>query len=60
METLDDSTKDPWTENGDTVDTTTKQNEANDPRIEQNAEKPINIWQTIQSYECSIGTYPYY
>lgn len=59
METLDDSTKDPWTENGDTVDTTnTKEKEANDPQNEVPAEKPINIWQSIQSYECSIGTYP--
>lgn len=58
METLDDSTKDPWTENGDTVDTTTnKEKEANDPQNEQPVEKPINIWQSIQSYECSIGTY---
>ncbi|KAL7032492.1 hypothetical protein ACKWTF_007333 [Chironomus riparius] len=54
METLDDSTKDPWTENGDTVDTTTKANEANDHQNELPAEKPINIWQSIQSYECSI------
>ena len=57
METLDDSTKDPWTENGDTVDTTTKANEASDPKNETPAEKPINIWQSIQSYECSIGTH---
>ena len=56
METLDDSTKDPWTENGDTVDTTeTKTNGNSDPQNEQPAEKPINIWESIQSYECSIG-----
>ncbi|XP_070493345.1 neurotactin [Chironomus tepperi] len=54
METLDDSTKDPWTENGDTVDTTNKEKEANESQNEQPAEKPINIWQSIQSYECSI------
>lgn len=51
METLDDSTKDPWTENGDKVDAP-KEGETNN---EQSAEKPVCIWQEIRNYECSIG-----
>lgn len=58
METLDDSTKDPWsTENGDKVDASApndKSKECNEANPQEATGKPISIWQSIKEYECSI------
>jgi hypothetical protein len=61
METLDDSTKDPWTvENGSESPKLPKEEEvtaaeAKAAEAEAEKEKPIPIWQQIQNYNCSIG-----
>lgn len=58
METLDDSTKDPWNiENGETKEEEAKHDEEKKALESEEQEKPIPIWQQIRSYNCSIGNY---
>lgn len=57
METLDDSTKDPWNqENGpDATDATEKVEEPKKVPEEEEEKKFAAIITSIQNYNCSIG-----
>lgn len=57
METLDDSTKDPWNiENGETKDEQEAKNDEEKKALDsEDQEKPLSIWQQIRNYNCSIG-----
>lgn len=58
METLDDSTKDPWNQENapDAVDAETqKDNEKEKADGEKEDEKKTTIIESIQNYNCSIG-----
>lgn len=58
METLDDSTKDPWnqTENGtDGVDNEKVDEPKKAEGVEEEAEKKPTLIASIRSYNCSIG-----
>lgn len=56
METLDDSTKDPWNqENGDATDANEKTEEPKKAPEEEEEKKFAAIISSIQNYNCSIG-----
>lgn len=56
METLDDSTKDPWTTEGDAVDASKSTSEKPaDGKVEEVREKGPSIFDTLRAYTCSIG-----
>lgn len=57
METLDDSTKDPWNqENGDATDAATEKVDEPKKAPEEEEEKKLSaIISSIQNYNCSLG-----
>lgn len=61
METLDDSTKDPWNqEEQDAVDAAKLAETVPDekkPIKEEEGEKNLSVYQQIRNYNCSIGEY---
>lgn len=59
METLDDSTKDPWNQEngGDAVDAEKPKEGEKETAEEQPKEKKQSLIASIQSYNCSIGEF---
>lgn len=57
METLDDSTKDPWNQEngGDAVDAekTDETKKVEEPAVE--AEPKVTLLASLRSYDCSVG-----
>jgi hypothetical protein len=54
METLDDSTKDPWSQENDSPDGTKPTEKVEEKTIEP-AEKGPSIFDSIKAYTCSLG-----
>lgn len=56
METLDDSTKDPWTAEGDAVDASKSTAEkSSEEKVDAVTEKGPTFLDNIRAYSCSLG-----
>lgn len=56
METLDDSTKDPWNTESDAVDASkSTADKPTDEKVDEVTEKGPTFWDSIRAYSCSLG-----